>query len=104
MNHILIDERSRELDEVVLAHFAREPEKTIEIARENIARWLAQRGSVPALEEWEQILKEPIQTITELLASSSEEAKRLRQSSPFCGILTEEERRTIFKKYEEIRS
>ena len=33
--------------------------------------------------------------------AAPEEARRLRQSSPFCGILTpEEERQAIFRKYE----
>lgn len=55
---------------------------------------------MPALLEWEHILdthtKEQILSIIE---GDSEESIRLRSSSPFTGILNDEERRTIFELY-----
>jgi hypothetical protein len=54
--------------------------------------------------EWKSIIENsPVEVFVNLLESSSEEAHRLRQSSPFCGILTPDERQTIFQKYEALR-
>jgi hypothetical protein len=51
--------------------------------------------------EWQEILENwPLEKVLGLLTSFDEEARRLRQSSPFCGILSQEERLAIFKEYE----
>ena len=42
--------------------------------------------------------------ILDLLRSDTEDARRLRQSSPFCGILSEEERLAVFREYETART
>ena len=55
-------------------------------------------GLPAALGEWEALLqKSSRKKILELLESDSEEAYRLRSSSPFTGILTESERQRIFE-------
>ena len=65
-------------------------------ARENVRRWQASDGSPKlALLEWEQILDGPVNQLAQFLAERSERATRLRQSSPFAGVLTEAERRAI---------
>jgi hypothetical protein len=57
-----------------------------------------------AVLEWKRIIaNSSVEALLTLLESSSEEACRLRQSSPFCGILTLEERQSIFQKYEALR-
>jgi hypothetical protein len=38
--------------------------------------------------EWQQIPSRPVEEICELLCSESNEAQRLRQKSPFAGILS----------------
>jgi len=51
--------------------------------------------------EWLEILDtRSFDDVLDLLGRFDENTRRLRQSSPFCGILSEEERMTIFKKYE----
>ncbi len=71
------------------------------IPRNNLAKWKKMRGGLPpALVEWEKILTtHSKEQILSLLESESEEAIRLRSSSPFTGILTEAERRKIFERY-----
>jgi hypothetical protein len=55
--------------------------------------------------EWRRILDStPLPEVVALLRSSSDEAARLRQSSPFAGLLTTEERRAILSVYESRRS
>lgn len=69
-------------------------------ARENVRRWQAANGSPSlALTEWEHILAGPVEQVTALLVERSEHATRLRQSSPFAGILTEAERKAIYESY-----
>jgi hypothetical protein len=56
---------------------------------------------VAALAEWERILtSEPHPTVLQLLVEDSERGQRLRQSSPFVGILPRGERDAIFALFE----
>jgi len=45
-----------------------------------------------------------VEKILDLLTSDDENARRLRQSSPFAGVLSQEERRSIFDEYEALRA
>jgi hypothetical protein len=101
--HDLITARSRELHRAV-AGKVRADAAWLDVARGNVERWIAQeraRGQVsPSLLEWKRILEEePVETVLEILTSETEEADRLRHATPFCGILTPEEREAIFKRY-----
>ena len=74
------------------------------VARQNLERWLAeehQRGRVsPGLLEWKQILDtRPYREILNLLCEESDRADRLRHATPFCGVLTEQERAAIYERY-----
>lgn len=71
--------------------------RLLEVARENLKRWTrAHAGDAPVVYlEWQQILSRPWAEVAALLTELSENATRLRQSSPFAGILTEAERRRI---------
>ena len=105
--HEILDDRSLEMDRVIAEKIRANP-KLIQIALANIERWLAnpdysESGREAAL-EWKRIIENsPVGVLATLLESSSEEARRLRQSSPFCGILTPDERQAIFRKYEALR-
>lgn len=67
----------------------------------NITKWRKLRGGLtPALMEWEHILNTSTkEEILLILESDSEESTRLRSSSPFTGILSEDERKRIFEAY-----
>ena len=69
----------------------------VHIARENLERWREQAGGtlLQASREWEAILNEPWSEVRAILLDESDEGQRLRSSSPFCGIVTQEERRAI---------
>jgi hypothetical protein len=54
-----------------------------------------------AMQEWQDILNTgSLEQILELLVDPGENARRLRQSTPFAGILTQEERRRILEEHE----
>ena len=73
------------------------------IAFSNLENWLQQNESShsPSHLEWKRILIEKsFQDILALLRDESEEANRLRQSNPFAGVLTPQERWKILKEYD----
>jgi hypothetical protein len=90
------------LREAVAAKLEAHPQ-LLDVARRNLERWL-QQNPAPALREWRRILDStPLPEVVALLRSSSDEAARLRQSSPFARLLTTEERRAIMGAYESRR-
>ncbi len=74
----------------------------LSVAKSNLERWAArQDGLQPAQEEWLSLLKtSSVEQILELLVDSGSRATRLRQSSPFGGILSERERQEIMRRHE----
>jgi hypothetical protein len=91
MNHSETDQVSLELARRVAEKLRWQPE-LIDFARANLARWSQRNHSTPSLlrcySEWQQILSRPPEEIRTLLCSESDEAQRLRQNSPFAGVLT----------------
>ncbi|MGH8251688.1 MAG: hypothetical protein ACREVI_13515 [Steroidobacteraceae bacterium] len=95
-SHRLIESRSLAMHALIVRKIERNPE-LLEVAHRNIARW-ATRYAEPApawLDEWREILLRPWPEIAFLLTEQSENAARLRQSTPFAGVLTPRERRRI---------
>jgi hypothetical protein len=94
MNHSEIDQVSLELARRVAERLRLRPE-LIAFAQANLVRWSQQNASAPSLvrcyAEWQQILSRPIEEICTLLCSESDNAQRLRQNSPFAGVLTSSE-------------
>ena len=91
MNHAAIDEVSLALAQEVAARVRSRPE-FLDVARENLARWSRQNAGSQSLlrcyAEWEAILTRPVQEICELLLAQTDDAQRLRQNSPFAGVLS----------------
>lgn len=57
------------------------------------------------LREWRTLLDEtPFSQLLEFLRSDDERAVRLRQSSPFAGVLTPEERQSILDRHDARRA
>jgi hypothetical protein len=69
-------------------------------ARANVRRWQRSNGGPSAaLVEWEQIRRGHADQVAAFLVERSERATRLRQSSPFAGILTDDERLAIYESH-----
>jgi hypothetical protein len=73
----------------------------IGIARRNVKAWSRAAGKEAPryLAEWRRILERPWPQIAALITEQSERAARLRQSSPFAGVLTAKERRRIYDAF-----
>jgi hypothetical protein len=98
-DHERLDERSFALHCLVAEKVLADP-ALLEKARGNLRRWQERNASQsPAQKEWEGILKGTPDQVARFLVERSETATRLRQSSPFAGILTEPERLNIYESY-----
>lgn len=76
----------------------------LEVARDNLRRWRS-TNSAAVLREWWLVLEAtPLSALVALLRSPDEQATRLRQSSPFAGLLTPDERQSILSEYESRRA
>jgi hypothetical protein len=98
-DHSRLDERSLALHRLVAEKVLANP-ALLDKARGNVRRWQESHSSSSlALAEWEQILTGTPDQVARFLAERSEKATRLRQSSPFTGILTEPERLAIYESH-----
>ena len=102
-SHEWIDRRSLAMGKAIAAKLRVQP-SLLQIAKDNLDRWMADmEPEVPlVLREWDSIVTQwPLEKILDILTSYDEEARRLRQSNPFPGVLTQEERLAIFREYAE---
>jgi len=95
-SHTAIDARSLEMDRLIANRLSENP-AVLDKARGVLANWMAScDASVrPAFEKWRSILYGPLSGVFAVLEGEDERSVRLRQSSPFCGILTPAERTAI---------
>ena len=97
--------RSIWLNIAVAGKLVRNPEPTLTRARENLAALRAQhpRGQAARwLAEWDLLLDGPIERILEVLTSTTQYARELRQNSPFAGVLTQQERQEVLTAFAEL--
>ena len=93
--HQLHERRSLRLHRWVAERYQEAPQDVIRFGLENLTRW-HQRGVVcDDFGIWEKILRSVPHRLPEILCGSGEEAVRLRQSSPFAGLIPEEIRHQI---------
>ena len=100
-DHSLKDARSLALHTVIAYKISKDP-SLLEQAKEYQAqrRKTHEPGRVPRYEEeWEQIMTLPWLQVAAFLIAVTEDAIRLRSSSPFPGILTQAEREKIFEAF-----
>jgi hypothetical protein len=98
--HRLLEIRSLAMHAVIAAKIERD-RAPIVVAQKNLDRWQARwKESAPQwLAEWQAILKKPWKEVAAFITEMSEDAARLRQSTPFAGVLTSDERRRIYDAF-----
>ena len=98
--HQQIDARSLALANAVAAKIDGDQQREgLRRARENCARWY-RVNPAPAIAEWMQILQQDWEYVRPILLDESEAGQRLRQSNPFCGILSPQERWAIYRRFD----
>lgn len=74
------------------------------LAQRNLTRARAERDVQPSwMHRWQELLDGPMSELIDVLTSPSEEARVLRQSSPFAGVLAPRERWALLAEVKEAR-
>ena len=95
--HQDIDRRSLEMIRRIVARIDADPQRHgFEHAKRVCDRWVAQ--GIGSAREWQRLLQKPWEDVRAILLDESDEGQRLRQTDPFCGILTPAERWEIYRK------
>ncbi len=103
-----LDELNLAFHRLVAVKLRQNPSAVLQIARDNLNRWLHSDsfsgGERGALLEWAEFLAQAApETICQAITQATEEGQRLRSSSPFVGVLSEEERKEIWRACAEDR-
>ena len=97
--HQDIDERSLALARAIVAKIDEDPSREgLRHARQTCAQWF-QENPAPAISEWLAILQGDWADVRVALLDEGQHGQRLRQSNPFCGVLTAQERWEIFRRF-----
>jgi len=103
--HQFLDALALAYHQAIAFRLLNSPEEVIGLARENLEHWIRVHegtGTVYALKEWQTLLD--TKTVPELIAiitEDSDKGQRLRQSTPFAGVLSDQERKEIMTRCEE---
>ncbi len=96
--HQAIEKRSLAIARATAAKIDADANRTgLQKARSVCRRWYAMHRQ-PAVSEWLKVLKKPWREVRSVLLDESEAGTRMRQNSPFCGILTNRERWRIYRQ------
>lgn len=98
--HQELDARSLAMHRLIAAKIRQDP-ALFDRARATLARWriIVCVNSQPYLAELERLFEQGIEAALAVATEDTERATALRQSSPFCGILTEDERLGFLKSW-----
>jgi hypothetical protein len=98
--HAILDARSLAMHVRIVAKITRD-RSLLAVARQNIERWVDASGAdaAPVHTEWRAILAWDWPRIAGLLLEQTERGVRLRQSTPFTGILSPKERWAIHEMF-----
>ncbi len=100
MSHQPHETRSLTLHRMVAERFRQNPGFVIDFALKNLERWHRQGVDCDDYGVWRNLLQKHPEKLTSVLTGMSEEAIRLRQSSPFPGLIPESDRRRILAETE----
>lgn len=77
-------------------------ERLVDQARRRLGRWRREGRVDPRwIDEWEQVLEQPLAQVKRRIGANSVKARELRQTSPFAGVLSEHERRRLARAVQE---
>jgi hypothetical protein len=94
-NHQVAEKRSLRLHGIVAELYRQDSGRVVRFGLENLKRWWLRGVDCNDFHAWKKILETEPERLPEILTGTSEEAIRLRQSSPFAGLVPEQSRREI---------
>jgi hypothetical protein len=75
--------------------------RLVDLARQRLERWREDGRIDPRwADKWARLLAKPVPEIQKRISADSSQARELRQTSPFAGVLTTQERNELFKAVE----
>lgn len=98
--HQEIDARALAMHRLVAQKIRQNP-ALFDKAKATLARWrtMVSVSSQPYLQEWEILMHQGVEACLAMAVEDSERAAALRQSSPFAGLLTHQDRFTFLKTW-----
>jgi hypothetical protein len=81
-----------------IAHRLIQDSTILERARERVRQWEEENPQRPFVRAWTKVLEGTAESVAAFLVDRSELARELRQSSPFAGVLTPQERWHIWRE------
>ena len=105
-SHQFLDLLSLVFHLAVAARLTAAPDLVLRQARENLNNWLKlhppDSRTGKSLREWQRLIKSrKLTTLLSKMTEDSDEGQRLRQSSPFVGVLSPQEREELISLCEE---
>lgn len=98
------DDFSLELGRAVARHLERDEPAVRTLAQRNLTRAREEHDVQPSwMHRWQELLDGPRSELIDVLTSPKEQARVLRQSSPFAGVLTPRERWALLAEVKEAR-
>jgi len=80
---------------MVAERYREEPAQVIRFGLENLERWQKMGVDCDDFRIWEKLLRDRPQSLVDVLCDPGEESVRLRQSSPFAGLISEDIRQQV---------
>ena len=103
-SHVRIDRRSLDLHRLIADKIRQQPD-LFALPVENVKRWKMKYKVAPVcFDEWAEILDQGMERALAVATEESDRATELRQSSPFSGILSPQERWRFLKEWNEANS
>jgi hypothetical protein len=86
---------------ILIAEKIRENPDLLKIVRNNIERWKPSMcvNTLPYIERWESLFDKGVESLLTFATSDSEDARTMRQASPFAGVLSPQERWKFLKDW-----
>jgi hypothetical protein len=100
LKHRIIEARSLAMHCLAAQKIEHDP-ALLDQVRRTLETWRLRYGEdrPRALDEWEAILRRPWPVIAALITDQGERATRLRQSTPFAGVLSARERKRVYAAF-----
>lgn len=98
--HRLAELRSIAFHGVVAERIAADPE-LVRRARHRVESWLASNHVVHYAARWSELLDGPRDRLLERLVADDDDARALRQATPFAGVLSPRERWALWREVKE---
>jgi excisionase family DNA binding protein len=99
------EERSLRLHQALLTQMLTDPDAVISKAHDNLDRWTRMHRpdgmTTRYLNDWKRVLDGGLDVIVDVVNSSSQEARELRQNSPFAGVLSDETRLQVLRTFKD---